>query len=219
MDNPYCYPGTNTLINKLGIVDATELKAADEFLTSKRMAQIDETPISGDLDYKHLTEIHKHIFSDLYDWAVKQREWQTERASGRFQWPDNIEKEANKLLAALKNENHLKGLDRNNFIIRAAHYFGELNHIHPYPEGNGRSQRTFFDDLGRKAGYKFEWSADKKGRDEFLEAVVHSHARDESKLELHFINIVSFINKPSIGIAEKEAEYKAVKDAQAVVKD
>lgn len=76
-----------------------------------------------------MKDIHKNFFQDIYDWAGQERTYQTQRGGHRFEWPEKIEKEANRLLSDLKDEDHLKDLDRANFIKRAALYFGELNVI------------------------------------------------------------------------------------------
>jgi len=160
MDNPYLIQGTGidtpaVLKNKLGITDAAELSKKDDQMTSIRMGQLAKDPNQGKFDLKHLKDIHQHIFQDLYDWAGKQREFQTERSGHRFEWPENIEKQANKLLSKLEGENYLKGTDKSEFIERAADYYGELNVLHPFPDGNGRAQRVFFDDLAEKQDLSF----------------------------------------------------------------
>ncbi len=44
------------------------------------------------------------------------------------------------------------------FLDRMAHFFGEVNAIHPFREGNGRTQRAFFRQLSREAGWPIDWS-------------------------------------------------------------
>jgi cell filamentation protein len=42
--------------------------------------------------------------------------------------------------------------------IRAKTYFAEVNAIHPFREGNGRTRRAFFGQLAREAGWPIDWS-------------------------------------------------------------
>jgi len=51
----------------------------------------------------------------------------------------------------LRGENFLRDLDREPFIARPAYYLGEVNAVHPFCEGNGRTQRAFFEQLARDA--------------------------------------------------------------------
>ena len=54
--------------------------------------------------------------------------------------------------------NYLRGLPREPFVDRLAHYFAEVNAIHPFREGNGRTQRAFFHQLCRMAGWPIDWT-------------------------------------------------------------
>jgi cell filamentation protein len=58
----------------------------------------------------------------------------------------------------LARENHLVGLARQELVRRLAHYCGEVNAAHPFREGNGRTQRAFFRQLARDAGWNLRWS-------------------------------------------------------------
>lgn len=134
MSNPYYDKGSEVLKNKLNITNAGELKEAEDAITTFRLAELQAKPIDGDLDYRHLKDIHRHIFQDIYEWAGKERTIQTEKNGFRFEWPSKIEVAANNLFTELKGENHLANLSRSAFLERAAHYFGELNVVHPFPE-------------------------------------------------------------------------------------
>jgi cell filamentation protein len=70
----YFYPGTNVLINNLGIKDFTELKIAEQDITSLTIAYCRENPVKGSFDLKHLCRIHKEIFGDLYPFAGELRD-------------------------------------------------------------------------------------------------------------------------------------------------
>ncbi len=68
-NDPYLYSGTNILINKLNIYDDENHKEMEAEYTSLRLKQIIENPIIGDFDFKHLCEVHRWIFQDIYEWA------------------------------------------------------------------------------------------------------------------------------------------------------
>jgi cell filamentation protein len=72
-DGKYCYPNSSVLINKLNITDEDELNAAERKITSLKIAEISDNPVKGEFDLKHLQDIHRHIFKDIYDWAGEIR--------------------------------------------------------------------------------------------------------------------------------------------------
>ena len=73
MNDPYLYPGSRVLINKLGIKDQEQLDAAEAAVTSLRMKQLRLSPAQGNFDFQHFCDVHKHIFQDLYEWAGQPR--------------------------------------------------------------------------------------------------------------------------------------------------
>ena len=69
-----------------------------------------------------------------------------------FCLPQHIETSAADIFRALRSESFLRDLERESFVARLAHYLGEVNAVHPFREGNGRTQRAFFELLTREAG-------------------------------------------------------------------
>lgn len=69
-----------------------------------------------------------------------------------------IEKELNKLFSKLKSENYLKDCTEDNIAAKAAYYLGEINAIHPFREGNGRTQREFIRELLLPTGFYVDYS-------------------------------------------------------------
>jgi len=60
--------------------------------------------------------------------------------------------------STLKERDYLKGLSREEFAEQAAGMFAFLNHVHPFREGNGRTQRAFFEKMANAAGHKLDFS-------------------------------------------------------------
>ena len=69
-----------------------------------------------------------------------------------------IEKELNKLFLKLKSENYFKDCTEDNIASKAAYYLGEINAIHPFREGNGRTQREFIRELLLPTGFQVDYS-------------------------------------------------------------
>ena len=132
----YCYSGTTILKNKL------DLRDADAFEAEVSDARADEELPAGDLDFKHFKAIHEHLFQDVYDWTGKIRTVRMSKGENMFCFPENIENQAKKLFAQLKKNKFLVGLESQQFAEKAAHFLSELNVIHAFREGNGRSCRS-----------------------------------------------------------------------------
>lgn len=78
--------------------------------------------------------------------------------SGPFAFPGQIVPSLERLHQELLSERCLEGLAANPWARRAAYYLGELNAIHPFREGNGRTQREFLRQLAKRGGYQLDWS-------------------------------------------------------------
>jgi cell filamentation protein len=121
------------------------------------MAHLGNTTLSGSYDLTHLQAFHREIFGDVYPWAGEIRVVGIAR-SDPFCLPQHIETYSADVFGGLAKERYLRGLRRHRFLDRLAHYLAEVNAIHPFREGNGRTQRAFFRQLSREAGWLINWS-------------------------------------------------------------
>jgi cell filamentation protein len=154
--DPYSDPVTGVLSNKLGLGTAAALEAAEREITHAALILLDESLVTPTYDLHHLREIHRRIFGDIYEWAGQIRTVSIAKGA-TFCLPQHIESSAALLFGELRDEGFLHSLDRDAFTGRLAYYLGEVNALHPFREGNGRSQRAFFRQLTREAGYTLTW--------------------------------------------------------------
>lgn len=112
IDDPYCYPGTTVLKNKLGLKKQDEL---DKFEAEISLQRSTEPLPSGNLSYKHYCAIHKHLFQDVYAWAGKPREVRISKGGSTFCYPEHIESEMKKLFKQLVEAKYYKGLSAQKF--------------------------------------------------------------------------------------------------------
>ena len=156
-DDPYTDPVTGILLNRLGLGTAAELEAAEREITHAALILLgEESPVHPGYDLPHLCAIHRRIFGDIYDWAGQIRTVAIAKGS-LFCLPQYIETSAAEIFRALRSENFFRDLDREAFVERLAYYLGEVNAVHPFREGNGRTQRAFFEQLAREAGHTLAW--------------------------------------------------------------
>ena len=181
----YCYPDTTVLRNRLDLRDAAELA---DFEAEVSDARADEEAPAGDLDFKHFKAVHLHLFQDVYDWAGEIRTVRMSKDGSMFCYPENIGGEAKKLFTQLKQDGHLKNLSAKDFAGKSAHFLSELNAIHAFREGNGRTQLSFFLLLAEQAGHSIDF--EKFDPDAFLEAMITSFKGDETPLAAVIENLV-----------------------------
>lgn len=92
-----------------------------------------------------------------------------------------ISSQADKIFSELKAENYLSELDEDTFIKRLSYHFSEINALHPFREGNGRSQREFIRSLALKNGYLIHY--DRISAEEMIIASQKSFLCDYSQME------------------------------------
>jgi cell filamentation protein len=158
----YCYPGTDVLKNKLGIKNDSELTIAEREITSIKLLMLYNAPIFRQLNFDTLCGIHKRIFEDIYEWAGKIRHGDFfSKGNSIFCRGQYIKENADKIMENLKRENYLQGLEKEKFIKRLSYYMGEINALHPFREGNGRTSREYFRQLSLNANYRLDFSKTK----------------------------------------------------------
>lgn len=152
-NSSYCYENTNTLINKLNIQDSKVLQKYEAKITAAKLLALMQKGIIGNFDVNHINAIHKYLFEDIYPFAGKLRTENIAKGVFRFAEWEYIEPELERLLNELKQENYLDNLSKEKLAERLAYYLSELNVLHPYREGNGRTIREFIRELALKNGY------------------------------------------------------------------
>ena len=180
MQDPYCYPNSRVLKNKLGIEDFDELYDAERNLSNLRAEELLNAPMKGKFDLAHLQKIHQYLFQDIYDWAGKIRT--VDIAKGDlFCRYFAIEAEAKRIFKELASEKYLDGLSVVDFGKRLAYYFAEINALHPFREGNGRTQREFIRQLAYQNNYFLSYVG--ITRDEMIKASKAGFKLDYKPLE------------------------------------
>jgi len=176
-DDPYCYKGTGTLRNKAGLRDAEALEAFELEMTTLRA----EEPLpDGRFGPAHYRAVHRHLFQDVYAWAGRYRTVRTSKSGNPFCFPEHIPAQMEALFAQLRAGPAFAAPGRQEFVGAAAEFLGELNAIHPFREGNGRSQLAFMHLVGLRAGRPFDFAGVK--RETFLPAMIASYDGDYGPL-------------------------------------
>src|SRR6202035_5110762 len=111
-------------------------------------------------------------FQDVYEWAGRTRDEKVALSDGTVAMEPMLRKIDGKLFTAgrlipaalnriadtSRETNYLRGLSRSEFTWRAADAMVGLNAVHPFREGNGRTQRAFVRALAMEAGHDLDFS-------------------------------------------------------------
>jgi cell filamentation protein len=157
--DPSADPATGVLRNLVGARTREALDIAESELCLARASELVESPpsIAGDLN--DLTAIHRHLFQDVYAWAGQVRTVDIYRdESAPFLPVSFIPRAAAFCAEELQRDRMLRELGRQKFIERLAYHYDALNHIHPFREGNGRTQRVFWSQIAEQAGWRLDWT-------------------------------------------------------------
>ncbi len=163
------------LENKLGINDPIELAMAEERITKLKAIKLFETRELDSYEigtFLGLSQIHKYLFEDVYEFAGEIRK-------------ENISKGNFRFASALYLEEVLKKIDdmpQSNFDEIVEKYI-EMNIAHPFREGNGRSTRIWLDMILKKEiGKVVDWS--KIDKEDYLLAMERSPIKN---IEIKFL--------------------------------
>lgn len=186
----YCYPGTDVLINLFDVEDEEKLKELEKVYSLFRLAELRLQKPTDPLNVKAYLAIHQYILQDVYPFAGELRQEMISKGSSSFAHPKHIETQLLKIFNELKSENYLKKLPRDQLIVRLAYFLSELNALHPFREGNGRSIREFARQLLLNAGYQLEWGKVLEPA-EIINAFVDSFNKGNDRLERLLSEIIT----------------------------
>ena len=163
------------LENKLGIKSSAELAREEERISKKKAVELFENGMLENLEagkFQTLCEIHKYLFDDIYDFAGKIRTVNISKGNFRFAPLMYLE-------TAIKN---VDKMPQNTFDEIVEKYV-EMNIVHPFREGNGRSMRIWLDMMLKKQiGQVVDWS--KIEKEDYLMAMERSPIKD---IEIKYI--------------------------------
>lgn len=188
----YFYDENKVLKNKLDIHDKNLLFESERKLSALRISELMNSPIQGSFDFNHLKKIHLYIFQDLYEWAGEIRKSELAKKD-LFCLYDKIELFAKEIFDNLKNDNYFIDYDDETKISKLVELFADINALHPFREGNGRSQREFIEELAKINGFNLDLT--KIDQENMIEASHRSMNGDNSLLESLFKKNINIISK------------------------
>jgi len=156
--DPYVYPSTTILKNLLDERDRSRLERKEYQLTLARRMELEAAPIAGPFDLTRWAETHRRLFQDVYAWAGRIRTVEISKGSSHFHASSLIPAAAESTFDWLAASGLLEPtIDESTFVVRASDLLEKMNDIHPFREGNGRTQRAFLDQVARVSDRRLAW--------------------------------------------------------------
>ena len=194
MANPYINDH-GVYENKLGIDNAALLDRIEYETSTIRQAEI----LSGAADLKvngfgieRQKAIHQHLFGQVYGWAGKIRTIPLAKQMDNgmfsvFAAPDSIQEKWAALEVKTHEFAHADSLSFDQKREALVDIFIEANHIHAFPEGNGRCLQTFMKLLAREQGVDLEYGSVSSKRWNHASAVSGIHGEREIREGENFL--------------------------------
>lgn len=149
---------SGVLRNRLGITDPDEFAEYERDLAFFRVVELELSPIEGRFDFDHLRTIHRYILQDLYDWAGELRTVDTRALGIPHARPQFLPTELDRVFHQIATRTP-STTDADAATDTIALHWSELTLVHPFRDGNSRTQRVFFDQIFRHAGWAVDWAA------------------------------------------------------------
>lgn len=192
----YCYKGTDVLINNRNIMDQDELRKQEITITTYKLSKLylGEKPFKKTYDLNHYLNIHKYLFEDIYPFAGCLRDENISKSNEPYmpgkmpfcQVPFILEMLKSTLMDMRNNVVKIK--KREDIISFISHYCLELNVIHPFREGNGRTQREYFREYMEiinkvlNTDYEINYDLDENSKKELQRAMILDNEEETKKI-------------------------------------
>ena len=154
-----CYPNTTCLINKFDIKDDKKLSEVEAEITFAKAAVLENEPPKLPLNFDYYKNIHRFLFEDLYEWAGELRKVDISKKGTNFCVVNELENLCENCFKRLEKENYFIGATKDKFVDEIVDFYVTTNYLHPFREGNGRTQRIFISKLIKFNGYDFNFSS------------------------------------------------------------
>ncbi|AQX28218.1 MULTISPECIES: BID domain-containing T4SS effector [unclassified Bartonella] len=169
----FLYPNSDVLKNKYNITDFVLFLERCAHDTAKAAVNLKKEPCPERFDSNYLKYLHKRLFENTFEWAGWTRNVLFTFSDGvscsalclrkgdcnfTFAFGKEIQEGLEKVDRILVEKNNLQGLSREEFVNQITELFNAINYLHPFREGNGRTQRMFFSKLAEAAGHQIDFS-------------------------------------------------------------
>jgi cell filamentation protein len=188
LDYIYTDPNTGILRNLADITDSDALLFFESGAVAKRIQELYENPIKIK-GADTLLSIHQHLFQDVYFWAGKRRKVEISKAGKQFFPTTHFDNAFRFIDTLLSDYKKISKQDKPQIAQKLAEILDNVNYLHPFREGNGRTQREFLRLLASEKGLTLNLNPpdDKNVYDQYMLGTINSDVKTLTKLILELI--------------------------------
>ncbi len=185
----YIDPKTGVLRNLLGVEDEETLNFVESAIVTKKLKEFYENPIviSG---VETLLLIHKLLFEEIYSWAGEVRTIEISKNGEQFFPTLYFEKGFNYVNVLIEEFKEIDKSDKLQLSQKLAEILDNVNYLHPFREGNGRTQREFLRLLALEKGFKLNLNPvdDSSVYEKYMKGTIESNVNILTELIFELIN-------------------------------
>jgi len=187
-DYTYTDPKTGILRNLADITDQDVLLFVESGAVTKRIQELYENPfkIKG---IESLFAIHRHLFQDIYSWAGKKRNVEISKDGKQFFPTTHFENAYQFIDTLISDYKKTPKHNKQQLAEKLAEILDNINYLHPFREGNGRTQREFLRLLALEKGLTLNLNPpdNKNIYDQYMQGTINSDVKTLTKLILELI--------------------------------
>ena len=151
-DYTYTDPKTGVMRNNANIADTEELLFFESAAVVKRLKELEAKPITIH-NAETLLYIHRYLFQDVYEWAGQKRTVEISKQGKPFFITAYFDKGFAYVDSLITEYRKIDPSDKTGLARHLANLLDSINYLHPFREGNGRTQREFLRTLALEKGY------------------------------------------------------------------
>lgn len=188
LDYTYTDPKTGTLRNIADLTDPADLLFFESVAVAKRIQELYDKPIKI-IGADSLLSIHRQLFQDIYTWAGKKRKVEISKAGKQFFPTTHFDNAFRFIDTLISDYKKISERDKLQIAEKLAEILDNINYLHPFREGNGRTQREFLRLLALEKGLTLNLNPpdNKDVYEKYMQGTINSDVKTLTKLILGLI--------------------------------
>jgi cell filamentation protein len=189
LDPDYKYTNKNGVLHNLAkIEDERILLAYESLKVSKRVEELFENPIKIK-DSNSLLIIHHYLFQDVYEWAGKVRTVNISKNGKPFFDRERFYIAFHYIDTLIADYRAIRKTNKQELAHKLAEILDNVNYLHPFREGNGRTQREFLRLLALEKDIKLNLNPpdNKSIYERYMHGTINSDIKTLTELILEMI--------------------------------
>ena len=188
LDYTYTDPKTGILRNIADLTDPADLLFFESVAVAKRIQELYDKPIKI-IGADSLLSIHRQLFQDIYTWAGKKRKVEISKAGKQFFPTTHFDNAFRFIDTLISDYKKISERDKLQIAEKLAEILDNINYLHPFREGNGRTQREFLRLLALEKGLTLNLNPpdNKDVYEKYMQGTINSDVKTLTKLILGLI--------------------------------